>query len=290
MTAPVKVTKVGHIGMKVNDLSRHGEFYTETWGLGLTEEDRGALYLRAEEPSHHVLALYEDTPDANVVDHIGLQVRDRDDLERAAEEVARRGLEVLTPPGPSSEPGQSRAMRFRDVAGQVVELYCEPEAVRDEYGARPVKPTKLSHVVLHVPNIDEAVAMYRDVLGFREIDWNGHWMAFLNCNADHHSLALVAAEEPKLHHVAYEVRDWSELAKGIYNLGEQHVPRVWGPGRHGPGNNVFSYFWDLDKNVIEYTCEIEQVDETYQSKVWEPGRGQPDWWCAYPPPPHMNDR
>ena len=72
-------------------------------------------------------------------------------------------------------------MRFRDPAGQVVELYTEPERVADDYGERVVKPTKLSHVVLTVPDIDPVVALYTEVLGFRAIDWNGHWMAFLNC-------------------------------------------------------------------------------------------------------------
>jgi catechol-2,3-dioxygenase len=287
MVAPVKVTKVGHIGLKVRELSRHGEFYTDIWGLGLTEQAPGTLYLRAAEPEHHVLALYEAEHDVNAVDHVGLQVRDRDDLERAAEALVRCGVEILMPPGPSSEPGQARAMRFRDPAGQVIELYTEPERVTDDYGDRVVKPSKLSHVVLTVPDIDAAVALYTEVLGFRLIDWNGHWMAFLNCNRDHHSLALAAGPQAKLHHVAFEVHDWLELAKGIYYLGEKRVPRVWGPGRHGAGNNVFSYFTDLERNVIEYTCEMEQVDESYVPRVWEPQPGEPDFWRAYPPPPAM---
>ncbi|HLH23694.1 MAG TPA: VOC family protein [Chloroflexota bacterium] len=283
MAAPVKVVKVGHVGLKVSDLSRHGEFYTDTWGLGVTEEDHGALYLRAAEPVHHVVALYEGDRGRNAVDHVGLQVRDRDDLERAAEELTRRGIEVVMPPGPSPEPGAARAMRFRDPAGQVVELYTEPETVGDDYGERVVKPTKLSHVVLNVPDIDAAAELYTNVLGFRQIDWNGHWMCFLNCERDHHSLAL-AVGDTKLNHVAFEVHDWLEIAKGIYNLGEKGVPRIWGPGRHGPGHNVFSYFWDPDKNVIEYTCEVDQVDDSYVPRVWEPRHGDPDWWCAYPPP------
>ena len=285
MAAPVRVVKVGHVGLKVSDLSQHGEFYTDTWGLGLTEQDKDTLYLRAQEPEHHIVSLHEaGERGRNPVDHVGLQVRERDDLERAAEELAKRGLEIVTPPGPASEPGFSRAMRFRDPGGQVIELYTEPERVADDYGDRVVKPTKLSHVVLFVPDIDAAADLYSNVLGFRQIDWNGHWMCFLNCSSDHHSLALVAGSDARLNHVAFEVRDWMDVAKGVYNLGEKGVARVWGPGRHGPGNNVFSYFWDLDRNVIEYTCEIQQVDDSYVPRVWDPPEGQPDWWCNYPPP------
>jgi catechol-2,3-dioxygenase len=284
MASPAKVVKVGHVGLRVSDLSRHGEFYTDLWGLGLTEEDKGALYLRAEEPEHHIVSLHEGGRERNAVEHVGLQVRDRDDLQRAAEEIARRGLEIVQQPGPATEPGLGHAMRFRDPAGQVVELYTDPERVGDDYGDRVVKPTKLSHVVLYVPDIDAASSFYSEVLGFRQIDWNGHWMCFLNCGSDHHSLALAVAPDARLNHVAFEVHDFLDIAKGMYNLGEKGVARVWGPGRHGPGNNVFSYFWDPDRNVIEYTCEIEQVDDTYPSRVWDPPEGQPDWWCHYPPP------
>jgi catechol-2,3-dioxygenase len=288
MTVPAKVTRVGHVGLRARDLSRLGEFYTDTWGLGLTEEGPGALYLRAEEPSHHAVALYDAERDQNAVDHLGLEVASRDDLARGAEALAARGLEIVQAPGRSDEPGLGYAMRFHDPAGQLVELYTDPERIADDYGTPPVKPTKVSHVVLMVPDVDAAVAVYRDVLGFREIDWNGHWMAFLNCAPAPPSLALVAAPETPLHHLAFEVHLSAELARGIYALGEKQVPRVWGPGRHGAGNNVFSYFWDPDKNVVEYTCEIEQVDERYVPRVWERQPGQPDWWCACPPNTEMN--
>ena len=35
----------------------------------------------------------------------------------------------------------------------------------------------------------------------------------------------------------------------------------WGPGRHGPGNNAFNYFIDPFGVVIEYTAEVEQIDD-----------------------------
>ncbi len=32
-------------------------------------------------------------------------------------------------------------------------------------------------------------------------------------------------------------------------------------GRHGPGNNVFSYFIEPNGFVAEYTTELDQIDE-----------------------------
>ena len=39
-----------------------------------------------------------------------------------------------------------------------------------------------------------------------------------------------------------------------------------GPGRHLAGNNTFSYFLDPHGNTIEYTTELEQIDED----TWHP--------------------
>jgi catechol 2,3-dioxygenase-like lactoylglutathione lyase family enzyme len=288
MAAPVKIKRVGHVGLTVSDLSKHAEFYTDLWGLGVTEEGKGALYLRAAEPLHHAVALYEGERGANAMDHMGLELADRADLERAAEALTARGVEIIKPVGPANEPGRAYSMRFRDPAGLVVELFTGPETVTDDYGARAVKPTKVSHIVINVPDPETEALFYQDVLGFRIIDRNAIGFRFMNCNSDHHSLAFVPGEEAKIHHVAFEVADWLEICKGMYHLGEHGVPRLWGPGRHGPGNNLFAYFGDRDNNVVEYTAEVEQVDDSYQSKDWSAvAHGQPDYWRTYPPPPHM---
>jgi catechol 2,3-dioxygenase len=52
---------------------------------------------------------------------------------------------------------------------------------------------------------------------------------------------------------------------------------VWGPGRHGPGNNTFSYFVAPFGACIEYTAEVQRVDDSYrtgtpESWQWPPGR------------------
>ena len=40
----------------------------------------------------------------------------------------------------------------------------------------------------------------------------------------------------------------------------------WGPGRHTAGNNTFSYFVTPNGFAVEYTSELEQVNET----SWQP--------------------
>jgi catechol 2,3-dioxygenase len=46
---------------------------------------------------------------------------------------------------------------------------------------------------------------------------------------------------------------------------------MWGVGRHGPGNNVFSYFIEPNGFVTEYTTEVDQVDDSYTAH-------DAQWW------------
>ena len=41
---------------------------------------------------------------------------------------------------------------------------------------------------------------------------------------------------------------------------------LWGPGRHCAGDNTFSYFLDPSGNTMEYTTELEELDED----TWHP--------------------
>ena len=50
----------------------------------------------------------------------------------------------------------------------------------------------------------------------------------------------------------------------------------WGIGRHGPGDNVFGYFVEPNGFVVEYTAEVQQVDEaTYEAR-------DAAYWRAFP--------
>jgi catechol 2,3-dioxygenase len=65
----------------------------------------------------------------------------------------------------------------------------------------------------------------------------------------------------------------------------------WGPGRHGPGNNAFNYFIDPFGLVIEYTAEVEQIDDSYvpgNPEDWKWPAGRYDHWgLSQPPTPRL---
>ena len=94
----------------------------------------------------------------------------------------------------------------------------------------------------------------------------GEVMWFLRTNRYHHSLAIARGPHVSLHHASFEMRGIDEYMRGTGRLLRAGVEKVWGPGRHMAGNNTFSYFLDPHGNTIEYTTELEELDED----TWHP--------------------
>jgi hypothetical protein len=58
-------------------------------------------------------------------------------------------------------------------------------------------------------------------------------------------------------------------------------PIEWGPGRHGPGNNVFAYFCGPDEVPLEYAADVLQIDDGYQThdtNYWKYSVGRSELW------------
>jgi hypothetical protein len=91
-------------------------------------------------------------------------------------------------------------------------------------------------------------------------------MHFMRCNPQHHSLAIARAPHVSLHHISFELRGVDEFMYGTGRLLRAGVRMIWGPGRHLAGDNTFSYFLDPHGNTVEYTTELEELDED----TWHP--------------------
>ncbi len=275
----VKVIKLAHVGLNAVDLSTQAEFYNDKWGLERIDEFGREMFFRAEGPAHHVLTLHENS--APGMHHVALEVATPDDIDRAYEELQAAGVEVVTPPAQELEPGVSKAIRFKDPDGFMVELVAGVDQVADPFGLRDAKPRDLNHVVLNVVSADRSEAFYRDLLGFKLTDRFVGGLSFWACNANHHSLAFGEARDgqPTFHHAAFEMKDWEEWTRAIFYAGERGLKRIWGPGRHLFGSNLFSYYRDPEGNTVEYTAEVEQITSpARQPRIYE--QAVPDQWVS----------
>jgi len=134
-----------------------------------------------------------------------------------------------------------------------------------------------------VNDVQKTVKFYTEVLGFRVSDWHGDYFAFLRCGTDHHTVNFVYNEKPQLHHIAFEVRDWSELHRAADFLASKGVHLVWGPQRHIIGHNIAAYHRDPDYIRVELYCEMDQMSNEalgyFDPRPWHQDRPQvPKVW------------
>jgi catechol-2,3-dioxygenase len=282
----IKVKALDHVCIGGDDIDATTAFYTEHWGLQLFEEAGGRRYLRTRDSGHHALVLDGGRP-AGLV-HLAFEVHERADLDRAVESALATGGAVEREPGGAVDPGHRASAALRDPDGNIVELLWGPEPVADRHEAPLVTPRTIGHVVLNTPQPEALEEFYGGRLGFRVSDRTARGMTFLRCNRDHHSLAFMKSGRTGLQHVAYDVDVLDNVMRGLAYFTKHDIPCLWGPGRHGPGNNIFTYYADPAGTIVEYYAELEQVDdldgEPLEERFWGPEWGGDVWGLAGPPP------
>ncbi len=277
------ISALRSVALTVPDLTLAEDFFTRTWRLQVVARTDNALYLRGAGSDHHLLALHH-APGAARILHITLRARSLNALSLAAQKTVAAGGHVLAPTAPLTEPGGGQAMTLTDPDGRVFRLVYEDEQL-DTIDA-PDMPLRLAHVVLNSSHVENTRQFMETALDFSMSD-RTRIMAFMRCNNDHHSVALGDTDNNALNHIAFLMPDIDAVMRGGGRMQEAGFPIEWGPGRHGPGDNAFNYFIGPFDLVIEYTAEVEQIDDSYQTGqpsdwTWPPGRV--DQWGISPPP------
>ena len=268
-----RITGLRSIELGVTDLTQSAAFYGRVWGLDPVVSDGDTIHLRANGTEHHAVTLRE-RPTAGMLG-VHLAAMDRNAVDALHAQIKASGAKVTAAPAdlPNSG-GGGYGFQFKSPEGHVLNISADVARHQDTVSDRS-KPTKLSHVVLNSANIDQQTSFFIDTLGFKLSD-KTEMMDFIRCSADHHSIAMARGNGPCLNHMAYEVTSIDGLMRGAGRLKSKGFNIEWGVGRHGPGDNVFTYFIEPNGFVVEYTAEVEQVDEaTYQAK-------DADYWRTFP--------
>jgi 2,3-dihydroxy-p-cumate/2,3-dihydroxybenzoate 3,4-dioxygenase len=250
------------VEVKVVDVPKAAEFLEQTWGL-LDAGKRGATrYFRGTGDHPYLLSL---TPaSAPAVDAVTFAA--------TAAEIAKLGSHPKI--AEFDAPGGGSGIIVDGPEGQRYRFVTEVRA--EQKPSERNRPIEVSHAVLNTTDAERAERFAVEVLGFRVSD-RTRMMRFLRCNRKHHALAFATAEFSSLNHIAFEMRDIDAVMHGIGRLREAGYACAWGPGRHGPGNNVFAYFIAPFGPVIEYTAEVGEVGDDYRvgspaDWTWPPGR------------------
>ncbi|GLZ11698.1 oxidoreductase [Actinomadura sp. NBRC 104425] len=265
------ITHLRHVALAVPDLRKQLDFFTDTWGLVTEHTDTGVAFLAAAgSPEQYVVRLRQAP--GKRIDLISFGAANAADVDTLAEQLARDGVQLINEPGDLQTPGGGYGFRFFDNEGRTVEISSDVD-VRSHRAIEEGEdiPVRLSHVVVNSADPEGTRAFYEKHLSFALSDTlmhprMGEMMWFMRVNGWHHSLAIARGPHASLHHASFEMRGLDEYMRGTGRLLRAGVEKIWGPGRHLAGNNTFSYFLDPHGNTVEYTTELEILDED----TWHP--------------------
>jgi catechol 2,3-dioxygenase-like lactoylglutathione lyase family enzyme len=262
----------------VPNVASTSAFY-EAFGLSGIGEGRFATRDRGEQ-----LRIVESP--YRRVEEIAVGVDDADDLARIRSSLESAGYNVEVRPDSLLVHEQYAnvdvvvAIRERAVTAAVgvapinrpgmVERVNEPAHV--VLNNAPVRPSKLSHLVMGTPNYEATLSFFTKLIGFEISDAIPGIISFTRCSTDHHNVAIQATPCALLHHVAFEVDSVDEVLRGGSNMIEGAAERhMWGLGRHAIGSNWFWYLRDPAGNFVEYTADLDTItsQDLYVPKVWE---------------------
>jgi len=287
----IKVLRIGHATFETPDLAKAIDHYTQVIGFSLVSRDDKRAFL-ATRMGQLAIELHKG---AEVrCSKLSFEVAANSDFNDLRRDLQAHG--IAAEERNDSVPGLPKVLSFQDPKGTTIELFREWTTIGNREQVIGVGALKLGHVAFAVQDPKRLAAFYADVLGFRVSDWIGDFFVFMRCNADHHAVNFIVGKTAKMHHIAFELKDFSHLQTACDLFGERKIPIIWGPVRLGPGHNLAAFHRDHDDWVVEFYAELDQMkseelgyfdprpwhqDRPQRPKVWEHNRIAYMWG---PPP------
>ncbi|OGG45433.1 3,4-dihydroxyphenylacetate 2,3-dioxygenase [Candidatus Kaiserbacteria bacterium RIFCSPHIGHO2_01_FULL_50_13] len=254
------ILRAAHAGLLVTNLEKALEFYTEVLGLELSADGllANTAHLRTLAVKDACVLSLEEA-EMPGVSHIAFRVGSDADLEALELKavISNRAHYWMT-----ISPYHGRALRIADPNGMPIVFFHEME--RDEmllqqydkhHGARPMW---LDHFNVFVPDVALSERWFCENLGFRTSERlltseDNVFAIWLHRKSNVHDIALTNGRGPRVHHIAFWVRDERSIldACDILAACGMHGQIERGPARHGISNAFFVYLRDPDGNRIE---------------------------------------
>lgn len=262
------------VDLQVPDAQAAAEFLTGPWGLADAGSAGGTRFFRGIGDHPYILSVGEAAARAVAAITFAGMPAEVEQVKARARSSSAPLKEVAA----FDVPGGGAGFEVEGPEGQVYRMVSEtakpaPLQERD-------KPVQLTHAVVNVLSREASERFAVEVLGFKLSDRTGH-MSFVRCNRKHHCLAYAHSEISSLNHIAFEMQDLDSVMRGVGRLRDAGLEPAWGPGRHGPGNNVFGYFIAPFGALVEYTAEVEEVGDDYKvgtPEDWKWPAGRIDHW------------
>jgi catechol 2,3-dioxygenase len=310
------IAHAGHAELRVTDLEASREFFTEIFGLFVSDETDSQVYLRAwQDWDHHTLLLTQ--ADQSGLEHIAWRVEGPGDLAAFEKKLKGLGVDSHWLEG-GTELGHGDSLRFLSpVSGIPFELYWEVERYVEadarmqsklashpqRFTGRGISPRRFDHFNFLVDDVKAEQEWVSEHLGIRhnyylagEDDLRlGSWMAKTNLSHEIGFMRNRKQDGNGLHHVGFFVDAPDQLLRGATMLAEAGYKLEWGPGAHGTSGAMFLYVYEPSGHRIEvWTGGFLLFAPDWQAIRWDPetamdglemwGSTMPDSYLAYRTP------
>lgn len=287
-----QVAQCGAINLGTRDLAKSLHFFGALLGMEVVLREEKVAYLRGyQELTHHSLVLTEQ--DENIVKSYSFRVKRPQDVELFAQELERQEIEAREIPA-GTEVGRGTAVRFLlPGGGHPFELYYDidkplaPEEIQSKLPSnssrrRGLGVRRIDHFNVQTSRatINEAEKWVRDTLGFNRREFALHrddatvLASWMSVTPQVHDLAIVANAFDKtsqLHHVAFNLENFSDLLTAADILSDYEVTFDLGPGKHGIGQAMYLYVHDPGSGhrVEIYAGGYLIFDPDWEAIKWE---------------------
>jgi len=259
------VLRPGFAQLRVLDMAKAVEHYTKRMGMYevMTGAD-GRVYLKCrDEFDHHSLVLRQT--DSAGIDSFAFKVLADSDLDAFEKRIVAYGYAVDHVPA-GEQPGLGRRIGWTLVSGHRIELYAhadlsDPKPMIHNPDVWDMEPhgmgvRRMDHCLLYGPDIEKNLDFFTTVLDFKcaeRVDLpDGLLAIWLTCSTKAHDIAFVKHAEPgKLHHVAFELENWSSVGHAGDIITRYDISVDIGPTRHGITRGQTIYFFDPSGNRDE---------------------------------------
>jgi len=260
MTAPLWPSRLHHLRRDSADPERLARFYGELLG-DRVEPLAGGEWLVAGRGRLLVVGRGAN----GSVPYFALGLRDAAHLDACRRELEHQGVRCEPSPTPLFARG-AFAVSDPDARRIVLGLPVSALNMESQISGR------LQHFVCASARPDEMLRFYRDIVGMVESDRVLEDRAlsafFLRSDPEHHSFAAFRAPESRPDHHCYETSCWNDIRDWGDRMASLRIPLWWGPGRHGPGNNLFFMIEDPDGHKVEFSAELERMPQDMAFRTW----------------------
>ncbi|EHK25594.1 uncharacterized protein TRIVIDRAFT_54998 [Trichoderma virens Gv29-8] len=147
------------------------------------------------------------------------------------------------------------------------------------FDKRPAPVHKLGHFGMCVTNFDKAFEFYTSRFNFYPSDL-GHNPEGKNVIAfnrlmrgkelvDHHTFFFFEGPKAHVHHSSFETHDFDTQVLGHDWLRHRGWENCWGIGRHVMGSQIFDYWFDASKFILEHYVDGDLCNDSQETVVSE---------------------